>query len=112
MHEEDPTGRSPHEPGAKCDAGKSRPGLVINGFAHALKAVSWVGTFGATKYTPNGWRTVPDGIARYSDALHRHLLAEACGEKFDDDSGLMHAAHAAWNALARLELLILEQGDK
>lgn len=112
MYEVDPTGRSPHEPGAKCDAGKCRPGLVIGGFARALKAVSWVGTFGAAKYTANGWRSVPNGIERYTDALHRHLLAEACGEKLDDDSGMLHAAHAAWNALARLELLILERGEK
>jgi hypothetical protein len=109
MAEQDPTGRSANEPGAKLDAGKVRAGLVLGGFSRALWAVSEVGTFGARKYTPNGWRSVPDGIERYTDALERHRLLEAMGQATDDDSGLLHAAHAAWNALARLELLLLEQ---
>jgi hypothetical protein len=37
----------------------------------------------------------------------RHLLAQAAGEINDPESGLPHAAHAAWNALAVLELSIL-----
>jgi len=101
----DPTGRSPHTPGAKLDAGKVRAGLVNRGFARALLAVGEVGTFGAQKYTPHGWVEVPDGEARYTDALHRHLLQGAL-EDHDPDSGLLHAAHAAWNALAVLELML------
>jgi hypothetical protein len=105
----DPTGRGPHQPGAKLDAGKVRAGLVLGGFARALWQVARVGTFGAAKYTDNGWISVPNGQERYTDALHRHLMAEAMGEASDSDSNLLHAAHAAWNALARLELLLLEQ---
>ena len=102
--ETDPHGRDPHEPGAKLDAGKPRVWLVLGGFPRALEEISKVGTFGAEKYSDNGWVDVPDGIARYSDAMGRHLLKEAAGEKLAPDSGLMHAAHTAWNALARLEL--------
>lgn len=101
----DPAGRPPHTPGAKLDAGKVRAGLVNRGFARALLAVGEVGTFGAQKYTPHGWVEVPDGEARYTDALHRHLLQGAL-EDHDPDSGLLHAAHAAWNALAVLELML------
>lgn len=104
--ESDPTGRDPHQPGAKLDADKPRPGLVLNGFAPALMAVTEVGTYGARKYTDNGWKDVPNGVERYTDAMHRHLLAEAAGELRDKDTGILHAAHAAWNALARLDLLI------
>lgn len=104
--EADPNGKDPHEPGAKLDAGKVRMSLVYNGFANAILEVGKVGTYGANKYTDNGWRSVPDGVARYTDAMHRHLLAEACGESCDKDTALLHAAHAAWNALARLELII------
>lgn len=103
-HGSDPHGKDPHELGAKLDAGKVRPGLVVFGFPRALMAVSKVGTFGAAKYTDHGWRHVPDGERRYSDAMLRHLLTEATGEQVDPESGLLHAAHAAWNALARLEL--------
>lgn len=107
----DPNGMSQHQPGAKLDADKVRAGLVIAGFSKALLEVGLVGTYGATKYTANGWRSVPDGVERYTDAMYRHLLAEAGGELRDNESGLLHAAQAAWNALARLELLIAERAD-
>lgn len=109
-HEKDPLGRDPHQPGAKLDAGKTRAGLAIGGFARALLAVGEVATFGASKYTAGGWVAVPEGIDRYTDAMYRHLLAEATGEKLDSESGLEHAAHAAWCALARLDLM-LRQGE-
>lgn len=105
MHGKDPLGKDPHEPGAKLDAGKNRVGLMVSDFPRALEAVAEVATYGANKYTEHGWVSVPNGIDRYTDAMHRHLLAEARGEKFDAESGLEHAAMAAWNALARLELL-------
>jgi hypothetical protein len=67
-----------------------------------------VGTFGAEKYTDNGWMDVPDGEARYTDALLRHVLADLGGRSKDEESGLLHAAHAAWNALAVLDLKLRE----
>lgn len=97
-----------HAPGAKLDTGKVRPALVLDGFAKALLAVAEVGTFGANKYTDNGWKEVPNGLKRYKDAKYRHQLAEAAGETYDSESQLLHAAHEAWNALARLELLLKE----
>lgn len=102
--ESDPTGLSAHEAGAKLDSGKLRPALVLGGFANALLAVTKVGTDGANKYTDNGWKAVPNGLARYEDALHRHLLKHQSGEKVDPDSGSTHLAHVAWNALALIEL--------
>jgi len=107
--EADPYGKDQHEAGAKLDAGKVRLGLVLSGFPRALKAVGAVGTYGAAKYTDNGWKEVPDGAARYTDALYRHMMDEAAGERNDLESNILHSAHAAWNALARLELYLLEQ---
>ena len=107
--EQDPLGKDAHQPGAKLDAGKSRPALVLGGFARALSEVSKVGTYGATKYTDNGWMEVPNGVARYSDALLRHQLAEQAGQELDPDTKLLHAAHAAWNALARLDLILRQK---
>ena len=91
--------------GVKYDQGKPRCSLVLGDFARALLAVSEVGTFGANKYTDHGWVTVENGFERYSDALVRHLL-QGSYEPYDRESGLSHAAHAAWNALARLELIL------
>ena len=104
--EADPHGTPANEPGAKLDAGKNRLGLVLGGFALALEQVGEVGTFGAGKYTPNGWVSVPNGVERYTDAMYRHLLIEAQGELIDPQTKLFHAAHTAWNALARLDLMI------
>lgn len=109
--ERDPNGADPHAPGAKLDAGKAELLRgVIGYFPSALEAVAEVSSFGARKYTWGGWRSVPDGAARYGDAMVRHLTKEAYEGENDRDSGLRHAAHAAWNALARLELLL--SGDK
>jgi len=96
-----------HEKGAKLDKGKNRLGLVIGGFARALIEVGKVGTFGANKYTDDGWKYVQNGEQRYTDALYRHLLAEANGEELDSETGLLHAAAVAWNSLARLHFIIL-----
>lgn len=108
--ETDPNGIAPNLPGAKLDSGKP-PILrgVLQYFPRAVEAVAEVSAFGAAKYTWNGWETVPDGIARYGDALARHQIKEATEGASDRDSGLLHAAHAAWNALARLELILRER---
>jgi hypothetical protein len=95
-----------NRPGVKDDGGKNRAGLVVGYFPRALKEVGKVATFGARKYTPYGWLSVPNGIERYTGAMHRHLLDEAIGETVDKESDILHAAHAAWNALARLELML------
>lgn len=97
----------PHAPGAKLDQDKIRAGLVLDGFKNALMAVSEVGTFGAKKYSDNGWLHVENGYDRYRDALFRHLLAT---DFHDPESGLPHLAHAAWNMLAMLELMHRELG--
>ena len=102
----DPNGLDAHDPGAKLDAEKVRLGLVLHGFSRALLAVGKVGTYGAAKYSDNGWMQVDDGQRRYTDAMYRHLMSEASGEDCDYESNLLHAAHTAWNALARLELML------
>ena len=93
----------------KYDAGKSPLFRgVIDYFPNALKLVGEVSAFGANKYAWGGWRNVPDGVNRYTDGLLRHIAEESINKDnpVDDESGFHHAAHAAWNALARLELML------
>ena len=66
--------------GMKFDAGKPMAGLMVSDFANALLAVSEVSTFGAKKYAPHSWATVPNARERYNDALYRHLFLAAAGE--------------------------------
>ena len=96
----------------KYDGGKSPVFRgAIDYFPRAISAVAGISAFGASKYAWKGWEGVDDGYNRYSDALVRHLIYEGEGEVLDPDSGLLHAAHAAWNALARLELYLREQEE-
>lgn len=100
-----------HQPGFKDDFGKNRLGLLFRGFSRALWEVGLVATFGAVKYTDDGWCAVVDAERRYTDALYRHLLLASQGEELDPDSQLSHAAHAAWNALAVLELKLRQSNQ-
>jgi hypothetical protein len=59
-------------------------------------------TEGAKKYADNSWQDIPDGFNRYFAATMRHLVAYAKGERFDSDTGCMHLAQVAWNAIALL----------
>lgn len=92
--------------GMKYDSGKPIAGVLYEDFPRALLEVAKVGTFGANKYKRSSWSTVPNASERYTDAMHRHLLQEQTGEDIDPESDLLHAAHAAWGALCRLELII------
>lgn len=94
--------------GRKEDTGKPRPSLVTGGLSRAVEAVVEVATYGAGKYADNGWESVDNGVQRYTDAMVRHLLAET-RELRDPESGFLHAAAVACNALIRLELMLREE---
>ena len=67
-----------------------------------IKEVVKIYHFGARKYSPNSWQNLEDGYNRYKAAMFRHIEAFESGEFLDNESGLPHLAHAAWNALAML----------
>jgi Domain of unknown function (DUF5664) len=104
MAEVDPNGIDQHAAGAKLDAGKQRPALIVDAMPRAIAGVVSVGTFGANKYSDGGWLEVQGGIERYRDAQLRHESKRAMGEAKDKDSGLPHDFHIAWNVLAQVEL--------
>lgn len=109
MKEKDPNGFNQHEPGAKMDDGKIFAGCLSD-FSLALLKIAEVSTYGAKKYTRHGWEYVPDGIQRYNDAKWRHLL-NGRYNKYDNESGLLHLAHEAWNILAELELRMRNENE-
>jgi len=107
MKGRDSNGLEPHIKGAKFDEGKLLAG-ILQQFSLALTAVLEVATYRAKEYSRGGWQHVSNGFERYSDAMMRHYLKEL-SESIDPDSGILHEAHLAWNALARLELKLREQ---
>lgn len=109
--DKDPSGKTLKEPGTKGDLGKSPVTRgCLHYFPRALKAVAGLSCIGAEKYSWKGWETVPDGINRYGDAVGRHELAiEGDYSRRDPDTGVLEATAVAWNALARLELVLREK---
>jgi len=91
--------------GNKHDTGKPLYNLIP---VHAEAEFVDVLTFGATKYAPNQWRTVPNATGRYTAAAMRHLAAYRMGETHDIESGKHHLAHAMC-CLAFIIELDLEQ---
>lgn len=98
-----------HLPGMKYDEGKPNLSLVFGGFNKALLDVGYIGTFGARKYTSNGWKEVDNLYERYSSALLRHMFAAMSSrvkDIYDNETGRLHLAHVAWNALALTEHML------
>ena len=87
--------------GTKLDQGKARWDLLPWA---AVEEVVDVLTYGAQKYSPDGWRRVPDAKSRYFAAALRHIAAYAQDETDDSESGQHHLAHAVCCLLFLLEL--------
>ncbi len=91
---------------------QDKPPLVrgcLRQFPDSLEAIAFVSLYGTVKYKvkfeDRSWHDVIDGEKRYLDADGRHLIRDG----YDDESGLLHAAHHLWDAAATLQLL-LESG--
>lgn len=99
--------------GRKDDKNKMRFSLLIQGMPKGIKSIVEVLEYGAIKYEPHSWQKVPKGLERYQDALYRHVNNEDGGLLAKDpESGLMHIAHIACNALFILELVAKSIEDK
>ena len=102
-----------NQEGKKYDNGKPMAGTLTDVFSRALMAVGACIEFGTHKYPdPKNWQLVDNGIKRYRDAMVRHLLKYNAGIDKDEETGLPHLAHMAWNALAILELYMQEHKDE
>ena len=90
--------------------GKVQMELVDTGFPNALFAISEVMTWAAENkgYKPNDWKNLPDSFMAFTGAAGRHRVKRLRGEELDDESGLLHLAHEAFNVLALLETTLLE----
>jgi len=95
--------------GMKYDGDKPMYNLLPS---NAINSMAQVLTFGAKKYAPNSWQSVPDGLERYRAALLRHTFAIQRGEYLDSESGLPHSAHALCCAAFINELEIMERQNE
>lgn len=94
--------------GIKYDSGKVKIGEMFVSFKRSLLEVCKVYEFGFNKYGKDNFKNVENGYTRYTNAMIRHLLKED-SEIYDEETELLHASHCAWNALARLEMLLKQR---
>lgn len=100
------------EIGKKFDSNKPMVGTIIRVFPRALMAIGAVIRFGAKKYpNPNNWKMNEDIINRYFDSAIRHMSKHFAGYEKDEETGLPHLVHAAWNMLAILEKYLMEHPE-
>lgn len=84
--------------GLRFNEGKLRYDLLP---PDAIEEVVKVFTMGAKKYTDRNWELGMPWMTIVA-SLKRHMAAWELGELKDTESGLLHTAHLAWNALALL----------
>lgn len=85
--------------GMKYDSDKLRWDLLP---LKEIEDIVKVYTEGAKKYAPNSWQNLPDGYDRYKAAMFRHLVEFEKGNEIDEETGCLHLAQVAWNAIAML----------
>jgi len=84
---------------ARFDEGKNRIDLVA---PWPLDQIAQVYTYGTQKYDDdNWWKGMP--WKKVIGPLLRHVFKWLRGEKWDDESGLHHLAHAAWQCFCLME---------
>ena len=85
----------------KSYEGKYGPVLVYTSF---IKAIARVRRFGIEKHgNSEDWRTTPE-VDHYN-AMERHIREARDGNAFDDESHLLHLAHAATCIMFEIERL-------
>lgn len=99
--------------GKKYDSGKSMVGTLCRVFPRALLGVGQCIAFGTKKYPkPDNWKLVDGAFTRYQDSMMRHYLKFLAGQEKDSETNLLHLKHMVWNALAVLELYLMENEDE
>lgn len=96
--------------GKKYDSGKPMIGTAMRIFPLSMEALGAVIEFGTHKYPqPDNWKKVEGANFRYLDSLMRHLIKHLKGQELDEETGKPHLAHVVWNALAILELYLMDK---
>lgn len=99
--------------GKKYDNGKSMVGTLCRVFPRALLGIGQCIEFGTRKYPkPDNWKLVDGAFTRYQDSMMRHYLKFLAGQEKDSETNLLHLKHMVWNALAILELYLMDHNDE
>lgn len=96
--------------------GKVKMQLFDEGFPNAIMEIAKVMTWAETAkgYQPNDFKNLPNAETEFSAAASRHRVkgftqkvnGVAALKRTDEESDIVHLAHAAFNILAELELVL------
>jgi len=85
---------------ARFSTGKIRFDLIP---PWCLEQLSKVYTYGTIKYDDDNWWKGLKWRKEVFGCITRHIYQWLRGEKYDDESGCHHLAHAAWNCFTLME---------
>lgn len=85
---------------ARFSQGKIRHDLIA---PWALDQIAKVYTYGTIKYDDDNWWKGLKWKKDVFGCILRHIWKWFRGERNDDESGVHHLAHAAWNCIALME---------
>ena len=91
--------------GIKFDNDKPKLADFLEDFKDVIFELYKVYEFGTNKYGRENWKQVENGKDRFSNALIRHFLKDGV----DDETGINHQTHTAYNALMRLYFILQEE---
>lgn len=100
MRSEDEEKQMGQETAGRFSEGKIRYDLVA---PWALEQIARVYTYGTIKYDDDNWWKGLKWKKDVFGCILRHVWKWFRGEINDDESGLHHLAHAAWNCMALME---------
>ena len=101
---------------AERKVGKVKMQLFDEGFPNAVMEIARVMTWAEENkgYKPNDFKNLPNADVEFPAAASRHrvkgFMQKADGvapiDRVDEESGIVHLAHAAFNVLSELELIL------
>ncbi len=88
---------------------KGKPGVHLVPL-DVLEELARVYDYGEGKYSAHNWEKGLEWDKGIKASLLRHLCRWSGGEDYDEESGLPHDLHIAFNALALIAMRIREKG--
>ena len=79
-------------------------------FKDAREEIAWVCEMGAEKYGKYNWMKGGAPVSESIDSADRHIDKFLSGQDCDDESGLHHLAHAAWNLIRACDDMLSGRG--
>ena len=100
VRNEDEESQMGNQEAGRFSEGKIRHDLVA---PWSLNEIARVYTYGTIKYDDDNWWKGLKWKKDVFGCILRHVWKWFRGERDDDESGLHHLAHAAWNCIALME---------